>query len=222
MKGMAARRIGVMGGMFDPVHLGHLEAANVAIETLGLQELRMVPCHVPNHRVSAHASAADRLAMLRLATTDYHRVVIDDRECLREGVSYTVDTLASIAQENPDAILILVLGIDAFAKLPTWHRWQALFMMAHILVLDRPGPVVTIDPDLDMDLECREVDDAERMFWGAQGKILRLGQPQIDISSTAVREQLSASGDAVTNIPRVVKDYIQAHSLYQNTRHPTG
>ncbi len=219
---MAARRIGVMGGMFDPVHLGHLEAANLAIETLGLDELRMVPCHVPNHRSGAHASAEDRLAMLRLASADYHRIVIDDRECMRDGVSYTVDTLASIAQENPDAILVLVLGIDAFAKLPTWHRWQALFMMAHILVLARPGTDFVIDPDLQMDLECREVADAQRLFWSAQGKILRLGQPQVDISSTAVREQLSGKGNAGTIIPRVVKDYIQAHSLYQNTRHPAG
>lgn len=219
---MAARRIGVMGGMFDPVHLGHLEAANLAIETLSLDELRMVPCHVPNHRDSAHAGAEDRLAMLRLATADYHRVVIDDRECRRDGVSYTVDTLASIAQENPDAILILVLGIDAFAKLPTWHRWQALFMMAHILVLNRPGAEFVIDPDLEIDLECREVADADRLFWGAQGKILRLKQPQIDISSTTVREQLRGNVNAGTIVPRVVKDYIQAHSLYQNTRHPAG
>lgn len=219
---MAARRIGVMGGMFDPVHLGHLEAANLAIETLELDELRMVPCHVPNHRSDAYASAEDRVAMLRLATRDYHRVIIDDRECLREGVSYTVDTLASIAQECPGAILVLVLGIDAFAKLPTWHRWQALFMMAHILVLDRPGADIVIDPGLEMDIACRQVVDAQRLFWGPQGKILRLGQPQIDISSTAVREQLSAKGKLTDSIPRVVKDYIQAHSLYPNTRHPAG
>lgn len=219
---MAARRIGVMGGMFDPVHLGHLEAANLAIETLGLHELRMVPCHIPNHRGDAHASAEHRLAMLRLASADYHKVVIDDRECLREGVSYTVDTLASIAQENPDAILVLVMGIDSFVTLPTWHRWQALFMMAHILVLARPGSAVTIDPELEVDLEFREVADVERLFWGPQGKILRLAQPQIDISSTVVREQLGNGGSAETNIPRVVKDYIQTHSLYQNTRHPAG
>ena len=219
---MGARRIGVMGGMFDPVHLGHLEAANLAIETLGLDELRMVPCHIPNHRGAAHASAEHRLAMLRLASADYHRIVIDDRECLREGISYTVDTLASIAQECPDAILVLVMGIDAFAKLPTWHHWQALFMMAHILVLDRPGTDIRIDPELELDLECREVDDVQRMFLGAQGKILRLKQPQIEISSTQVREQLSGNGSAQTIIPRVVKDYIQAHSLYQNTRHPAG
>jgi len=219
---MAARRIGVMGGMFDPVHLGHLEAANLAIETLGLDELRMVPCHVPNHRSAAHASAEDRLAMLRLATADYRRVVIDDRECRRDGVSYTVDTLASIAQECPDAMLVLVMGIDAFAKLPTWHRWQALFMMAHILVLDRLGPQVTIDPDLEIDLQCREVTDAQRLFWVAQGKILRLGQPKIDISSTQVREGLSNHDHTDTIIPRVVQDYIQTHSLYQNARHPIG
>ena len=219
---MAARRIGVMGGMFDPVHLGHLEAANLAIETLGLHELRMVPCHIPNHRGSARVSAEHRLAMLRLASADYHKVVIDDRECQREGVSYTVDTLASIAQENPDAILILVMGIDSFATLPSWHRWQAIFMMAHILVLARPGPAVAIDPELEVDLEFREVADVERLFWGPQGKILRLEQPQIDISSTVIREQLSNNDSAEANIPRVVKDYIQTHSLYQNTRHPAG
>ncbi len=219
---MAARRIGIMGGMFDPVHLGHLEAANAAIETLKLDELRMIPCHVPNHREGAHASAEDRLAMLRLATVDYHRVIVDDRECRREGVSYTVDTLASIAEECPDAILVLVMGIDAFAKLPSWQSWQALFMMAHILVLDRPGPEVTIDPELQMDLEYRTVADVERLFWVPQGKILRLQQPLVDISSTQVRENLLRKGSAGSDIPRVVEDYIHAHSLYQNDRHSAG
>lgn len=219
---MAARRIGVMGGMFDPVHLGHLEAANLAIETLGLQELHMVPCHVPNHRGAAKASAEDRLAMLRLATADYHRIVIDDRECRHEGVSYTVDTLASIAQENPDAVMVLVMGIDAFATLPKWHQWQALFLMGHIVVLARPGPEVKIDSDLEIDLKYREVKDIERLFSVPQGKILRLNEPQIDISSTQVREGLTETGDAGANIPRVVKDYIQAHSLYQNTHYPVG
>lgn len=219
---MALRRIGVMGGMFDPVHLGHLEAANAAIETLELDELRMVPCYLPNHRDSAQASANERLAMLRLATRDYRRVVIDDRECQREGVSYTVDTLASIAQESPGAMLVLVMGVDAFAKLPTWHRWQAIFMMAHILVLDRPGMQITIDPALEIDLQCREVVDAEHLFWVPQGKILRLKQPKIDISSTQVRENLRLKGSAGSIVPRVVEDYIKTHSLYQNARHPAG
>ena len=214
---MAVRRIGVMGGMFDPVHNAHIEAAKLAIQVLDLDLLYMVPCHVPNHRAAAHASAQDRLAMLQLATAKVAKIKVDDRECLRGGVSYTVDTLASVAEDNPGAMLVLVLGIDAFANLPKWHQWQALFVMANVLVLDRPGTPVKIDEALEMDLQYREVSSVDRFFSVPQGRILRLQEPKLEISSTQVREHLQSNNASIAQIPAVVADYIRAKALYQNS-----
>jgi len=217
---MGVRRIGVMGGMFDPVHNAHLEAAKVALQVLELDALNMVPCHVPNHRATAHASAQDRLQMLRLATANMAKVVIDDREILRDGVSYTVDTLASIASEYPGAMLVLVLGIDAFATLPKWHQWQGIFALANVLVLDRPGVAAEIHEDLQMDLQCREVSSVDRFFSVPQGRIWRLQEPKLDISSTMVRQSLRGASEPLALIPAAVADYIQAHALYQNNVEP--
>ncbi len=214
---MAVRRIGVMGGMFDPVHNAHLEAAKVAMQVLQLDALNMVPCHVPNHRNAAQASAQDRLQMLRLATAQMPKVFVDDRECQREGVSYTVDTLASIASEHPGAMLVLVLGIDAFATLPKWHHWQAIFALANVLVLDRPGVPAEIDEALELDLQYREVSSVDRFFSVPQGRIWRLQEPKLEISSTAVRENLHSNSQSTALIPAVVADYISSNALYQNS-----
>ena len=214
---MGVRRIGVMGGMFDPVHNAHIEAAKVAIEVLQLDALNMVPCHVPNHRQEAHASAEDRLQMLRLATAQIPKVLVDDRECRRDGVSYTVDTLAQMANEYPGAMLVLVLGIDAFATLPKWHQWQAIFALANVLVLDRPDVQAKIDPDLEMDLQYREVSSVDRFFSVPQGRIWRLPEPKLKISSTSVRESLQSNKQSSAQIPAAVADYIRTNALYQNT-----
>lgn len=212
---MAVRRIGVMGGMFDPVHRGHLAAAELAIASLDLDELRMIPCAQPRHRQAALVSGEERLEMLRLATATQRKIIVDDREIRREGVSYTVDTLLSLAEEFPGAILVLVLGIDAFATLPHWHRWQALFALAHVLVLGRPGPQLVFDEDLVLDLQCREVLSAERLFALPQGRILRLQEPQVAVSSTQVREALYQHGHAEEQLPPAVAEFIETRALYR-------
>lgn len=211
---MNTRRIGVLGGMFDPVHLGHLQLASVALEALMLAQLRMVPCHLPNHRGPASASAQARLAMLRLATQNEPRIVVDDRECLRDGISYTVDTLMALRQEFPDAALVLVLGADAFAGLERWHRWKDLFRLAHLLVVSRPGDAVALPPALAREVQAREVPDAAQMFATSSGACLFSRHLQVDISSTAVRQALRRRGATTTLLPQCVRDYIDEHALY--------
>ncbi|MCB1664272.1 MAG: nicotinate-nucleotide adenylyltransferase [Pseudomonadales bacterium] len=211
---MAVRRIGVMGGMFDPVHRGHLEAANVAIRTLDLDALHLIPCAQPNHREPALADAVKRLEMLRLAVAGQPKLKVDDRELRRGGVSYTVDTLLSLAEEFPGAMLVLVLGVDAFASLPGWHQWQGLFALAHILVLNRPGPEVSFNEDLALDLQCRQVPEAERLFTVPQGRILRLDEPKIELSSTQVRECLRRGENVDALLPPAVAEFIREKGLY--------
>lgn len=206
-----------MGGMFDPVHAGHIEAAKLAIATLDLDDLFMVPCHIPNHREAAQASAQDRVQMLRLACAGHGKLKVDDREIQSDKVSYTVDTLASFSVEFPGAVLVLVLGADSFASLPQWYRWQAIFALAHVLVLGRPGPQVQIDEELAIDIEYREVNTIERFFSVPQGRIWRLQEPKIAISSTQVREALRGGRATEMLIDPDVQEYIHEKSLYQNT-----
>jgi len=225
-------RIGVMGGMFDPVHSGHLQAALTAVRLLALDQLRLVPCHVPNHRGPAKASPAERLEMLQLATADEPRLLVDPREMERDGVSYTVDTLASLRSDFPEATLVLVLGWDAFSGLPSWHRWRDLLTLAHMLVISRPS-ATSEQPLIDglaQTLRRCQVASTEELFSQPAGAILVTDELQVDISSTQVRNLLHDGSDADTLrrssllpsslppsslLPRAVAQYIDQHGLYR-------
>ncbi|MDO8271640.1 MAG: nicotinate (nicotinamide) nucleotide adenylyltransferase, partial [Gammaproteobacteria bacterium] len=186
--GRPAPLIGVMGGMFDPVHNGHIAVALAALKALALDELRLIPCHLPNHRGPASASAQERLAMLRLAAAVDDRLRVDDRECLRPGVSYTVDTLESLRAEHETAVLVLIVGADAFAGLTGWHRWQEIFGLANVLVVSRPRAFATWPAALQEEVQQRQVSSGELLCAQTQGSVLLLQDLQWDISSTQVRE----------------------------------
>lgn len=211
---MSARRIGVLGGMFDPVHLGHLELARVALEELALDELRMVPCHLPNHRAPAAASAQARLTMLSLATQDDPRILVDDRECRSQETSYTVDTLLSLHAQFPAATLVLVLGEDAFAGLEHWHRWQRILELANVLVVSRPDMPVAWSKTLLALLDRCQVDRVQDLLEHSCGALLNSSKMRRNISSTVVREALLARRDTAALLPSCVQDYIAAHRLY--------
>lgn len=214
------RRVGVMGGMFDPVHSGHVAVALEAVNVLSLDELRMVPCHLPNHRGPAAASAPDRLTMLKLATQIDRRLRVDERECARPGVSYTVDTLESLRGDFPDAALVLVMGADAFRGLAGWHRWQHIAQLAHIAVVSRRGVKIEISADTADQLQWRQVNSATQMFAAREGRVILLPELQLDISSTQVREMLRsqqtfAEQKRVALLPEAVAAYIDEHDLYR-------
>jgi nicotinate-nucleotide adenylyltransferase len=135
----APRRIGVLGGTFDPVHIGHLRGALEVAETLALDELRLTPSARPPHRDKPQVSAKDRLAMVECAVAGVAPLVVDARELQRDKPSYTIDTLELMRAELAvsDQVFLL-LGWDAFCGLPTWHRWEELLQHCHILVLQRP------------------------------------------------------------------------------------
>lgn len=138
-KAQAVRRIGILGGTFDPVHIGHLRSALEVAEFMGLDELRLLPNARPPHRDTPQVAAEDRLAMVREAVQGVACLSVDARELARDKPSYTIDTLESIRAELADNDqLFLVLGWDAFCGLPTWHRWDELLQHCHILVLQRP------------------------------------------------------------------------------------
>ena len=138
------RLIGILGGTFDPVHLGHVALAEAALAQLPLAEVLWLPSGNPGHRGAPVAGARDRLAMLRLTTEGNSRYRIDASELERSEPTYTVHTLTRLRAQLGDAQpLALLLGSDSFLSLPTWLRWRELFDLAHIAVASRPGYLPT-------------------------------------------------------------------------------
>jgi nicotinate-nucleotide adenylyltransferase len=182
--------LAILGGTFDPVHLGHLRAAWEAAEVLDA-EARLVPANVPPHRSAPIANAQQRAAILRAALAGQERLKLDTRELDRDGPSYTFDTLGSLREEiGTQRPLVLLLGADAFALLPTWHRWRELFDLAHIGVLTRPGHVPPLPDELSEAIASREVQDAQALRASAAGRVLRIAITPLKISATKVRALL--------------------------------
>lgn len=209
------RRIGVLGGTFDPVHIGHLRGALEVAETLALDELRLTPSARPPHRDTPQVSAKDRLAMVECAVAGVAPLVVDARELQRDKPSYTIDTLELMRAELAvsDQVFLL-LGWDAFCGLPTWHRWEELLQHCHILVLQRPDADSEPPDALRNLLAARSVSDPLALK-GPSGQIAFVWQTPLAVSATQIR-QLLASGKSVRYlVPDAVLAYIDAHGLYR-------
>ncbi len=212
------RPIGIFGGTFDPIHFGHLRPALELLEELGLAQLRFIPSAVPPHRAQPCATAEQRLTMVRLATADEPRFVVDDREVRRGGISYTVDTLYQLREALAPAPLCLLVGVDAFLGLGGWHRWEELPELAHIIVMHRPGwqldeaaPGSTAALEL---LRLRRVAAFEELLPRRAGGILLQPVSQLAISATAVRQCVRKGRSIRYLLPDAVRDYIAAEGLY--------
>ena len=208
---------GILGGTFDPVHLGHLALAQAALAQLPLGEVLWLPSGSPGHRAAPVASARDRLAMLRLATADDARYRIDASELDRSEPTYTVHTLTRMRAELGRAQpLVLLLGSDSFLSLPSWLRWRELFELAHIAVASRPGNLPSDggpSPELSAEIVRRSA-RPEQLAASAAGRIARFDMPPVDISASAVRAGLAAGRDMRELLPAAVLAYIEARHLY--------
>ena len=208
-------RIGVLGGTFDPVHIGHLRGGLEVAELMQLDELRLTPNARPPHRDTPQVSALDRLAMVECAVAGVATLVVDSRELQRDTPSYTIDTLELMrADLAADDQLFLLLGWDAFCGLPTWHRWEDLLQHCHILVLQRPDADSEPPDALRNLLAARSVSDPLALK-GPGGQIAFVWQTPLAVSATQIR-QLLASGKSVRYlVPDAVLAYIDAHGLYR-------
>ena len=208
-------RIGVLGGTFDPVHIGHLRGALEVAEMMTLDELRLTPNARPPHRDTPQVSALDRLAMVECAVAGVVPLKVDPRELHRHTPSYTIDTLELMRAElAADDQLFLLLGWDAFCGLPTWHRWEELLQHCHILVLQRPDADSEPPDALRNLLAARSVSDPLALK-GSSGQIAFVWQTPLAVSATQIR-QLLASGKSVRYlVPDAVLAYIDAHGLYR-------
>ncbi|HEY0199302.1 MAG TPA: nicotinate-nucleotide adenylyltransferase [Rhodanobacter sp.] len=192
--------LAIFGGTFDPVHLGHLNAAWEAAELLDA-EVRMMPARVPPHRPAPIADALQRTAMLRAALSGQSRLVLDARELDRDGPSYTIDTLHGLRADEGGRPLVLLLGADAFAGLPSWHRWHELFEVAHVAVLHRPGVPAELPYELAEAIAGRRTTDPSDLRQATAGRVIHLQITPLEISATRIRELLKAGRDARYLLP---------------------
>jgi nicotinate-nucleotide adenylyltransferase len=208
--------VGVFGGTFNPVHYGHLRSALELVEHLGLDHLRLMPCAIPPHREIPGCSAVDRAAMVELAVASEPRLSCDTRELDRDGISYTIDSLLELREELGDAhSLSLVMGCDAVLNITTWHRWEQLLDVAHIVVIARPGWHFPDKGEVANWLEAHRAAGKDVLVTAAAGSILVEELRPLAISSTEVR-QLLAEGQSVRYLlPEPVLDYIQTKQLYR-------
>jgi nicotinate-nucleotide adenylyltransferase len=206
--------IGVLGGTFDPVHFGHLRPALEIQQALGLDEIRLLPAHVPPHRSQPQASPQQRLAMLRAAVDGDPAFTVDTREYEREGPSYTLDTLQSLRADLTGKDLCLLVGMDAFCGFTSWHRWREIPEYCHLVVMTRPGKTLPEQDELADFISRRRVADAGMLKTRASGLLLFHPVSQLEISATQIRKLLAAGKRADYLLPKSVLEVIKNESLY--------
>jgi len=207
--------IGILGGTFDPVHFGHLRPALEVRQALGLDEVRLIPCHIAPHRAQPEATAGQRAAMLEAALRGHPGLVVDRRELERDGPSWTVDTLVSLHNEPGIGKLCLLVGMDAFLGLPTWHRWHELIELCHMVVMTRPGSTVRYADELQDFVNLHRVMDPAELDNHTTGCLLFQDVTQLEISATRIRRLLAEGGSAAFLVPDAVLDIIQRAGLYR-------
>ncbi|WP_018412335.1 nicotinate-nucleotide adenylyltransferase [Methyloversatilis thermotolerans] len=210
--------LGVFGGTFDPVHIGHLRLAEEAREALGLARVRWIPAGQPWHRAPPRTSPQHRLGMVRAAIAGNDAFEADGSEVAAGRPSYTVDTLAALRTAEGDLRpLVLILGTDAFSALHTWHRWRELFGLAHIGLASRAGQSVdalTLDPALTAELAARASDNKQDLRDAPAGRIVRFDMTPLAVSATDIRARLAHGASVRYLLPDAVLEYIRQQRLY--------
>lgn len=206
------------GGTFDPVHRGHVAVACAVRDALRC-DVRLLPAADPPHKEITHADARHRRRMLEIAVAGERGLRVDARELGRDGPSYTVDTLAAVRAERGDAgPVIWIIGADSLAQLHRWHRWQALFDVAHVLAVGRPGHALDPDASRDHDaaafLRTRLRPLVSLASTPAGGLALLPMEPPRGESSTAIRHAIAAGAAWEVDVPAPVAAYIRRHRLY--------
>lgn len=210
------RDFAVLGGSFDPVHQGHISIAETISDYLGTT-VRLVPVGVPAHKSRLVASPKQRLKMLELATLNQPSLVVDDRELVRESVSYTFETLCSFRDQLGESEnLYFVLGMDAYLDLPSWHQWQSLLNVAHIIVCRRAS-VKTLPPALRLFEQAYRVRSMDELKAAPCGFVYYVENAAVEVSSSEVRARLWRDDSVTGMINPEVARFISEQKLYRST-----
>jgi len=208
------RRIGLLGGTFDPIHVGHVALARAAQAAYGFDEIRFLPTAISWQKGETSTDPQHRMEMVRRAIAGHRGFVLDDREVRRGGNTYTVDTLSELRSElGQDAVLVLLLGSDQLRNLATWRRYRELLALAHIAVTRREQISLARLPD---PVEALVAEHGRDTLPNApSGAIVFFGMPFVPVSATRLREQLLAGERPAVVLPPGILDYIDHHQLYR-------
>ena len=196
--------IGVYGGSFDPIHLGHLKTAKFIKHELGLNRMLLLPCNQPVHRQPLHYTASQRLEILNLGLKDFSELEVDTSEIDRGGDSYMIDTLKNLKIKLNNESICLVIGMDSFVNFKTWKNWDEFSKIIHLIVLPREG-----EQPLVKGLETFEVSsDIKQIKSEANGLLYFSNTGMINISSTTVRGRISENQSLDNFLPKSVINYL--------------
>lgn len=190
------KKVGILGGTFNPPHLGHLIMASEALYAAGLAEVRFMPNYIAPHKEVAGASAEQRLAMTRLAISDHSQFKVEDFEIKHGGVSYSFDTLTKLSEQEPDVEFHFIIGGDMVEGLSSWHRIDELVKLIHFIGVKRPG-YTTETPY----------------------PVMMIDSPELRLSSTLLRERVAANGPLAFLMPEKVEAFIRKERLYGSQPH---
>jgi nicotinate-nucleotide adenylyltransferase len=195
-------RLGLFGGTFDPIHLGHLILAEQCREACRLDRVWFVVAGAPPHKLGERTAVTHRLEMVRIAIAGHSSFAVSEIETTRPGPHYSVETLESVRIERPGDDLFFLIGADSLADLPTWREPGRIAQLATIVVVNRPG--------------LEEVDPASLPDFGPGSyPLMSVTIPSIGIASTDLRRRLTEGRTVRYMVPRAVETYIEAHGLYR-------
>jgi len=212
----AARRVGILGGTFDPIHRGHVDVGDAAQTALGLTEVHVVTSHHPPHRPPPETSAYHRFAMVALTTIERPAWRASDLELRHETPSYTSRTLHKFHDRGYEPTqLHFVIGADAFAEITSWRDYPNILESAHFVVVSRPHfPAPTLPERLPR-LAGRMVTEPLDLLASEVPVIFLLDAPTADVSSTAIRSRLATGASIDGMVPPRVQEHIEQHGLYR-------
>ncbi len=197
-------RIGIFGGTFNPIHMGHLHLAENVCNLMQLDKIVFVPDAMPPHKIgTGFAPAQDRYNMVQLAIAGYNNFIVSDIELRRTGLSYTIDTLRELHDMHPNTELYFIIGADSVQQLHTWHCAHEMVQLATFVGVGRPG-------------YDNVMEDAVRHFGEiAKKRIILLNTPTYDISATRIREMIAGGQSIEDLVPEAVAQYIKEQRLYR-------
>lgn len=216
--------IGILGGTFDPIHLGHTLPAKAVADYLSLTEVLLIPANIPPHKATPNVSAKQRAEMVRLACSTEFSFICDERELKRDGNSYTVDTLKELSAAYPQHTLHFIIGLDSLLTFTRWHKHQEILSLCHLVVNTRPNyQLDNLDIATQSLLSNHQAHNLSDLEQNKSGCIFLLPSKlptysdhlHLDISSTAIRQQLAKSEDCRKYLSPSVFKFIEQNKLYR-------
>jgi len=205
------RHIGLFGGSFNPIHEGHILAAESVRTQLRLDEICFLPAAYSPFKTQPELSSAHRIEMLKRAITGYPALKVDRRELDRPGPSFTINTLEDIVRACPHDRLYLLIGMDAWEGFERWHQWQTIIKLCHLVVVSRPGYAA---PVLSEFWQEKQLTDLQLLRNSPAGKLIFVTVPASKAASNEIRERIKQGQSTNNDLPEKVREYIEEQQLY--------